>query len=207
MSLFAVDVVRQAAQSVRTAVSGIFANRVVPVRVRWAAAVATAASTTAVHAAASGYTTGTYTISTAITNPNTPRCLTATAGGTAGDIKAVSVVVHGTNYNDEVISETLPAFTVDSAGTVQGSKAFKTVTSYDVPAMDGAGASVAIGVNEKLGLPFELARNTVWMAFLDGVKEGTLPTVTVDDDEIEKNTVDLNSALAGTAVDVYFIVG
>lgn len=34
----------------------------------------------------------------------------------------------------------------------------------------------------------------------------TDPTVTVDADEIEKNTIDLNSALDGTQVDAYLIV-
>lgn len=139
-------------------------------------------------------------------NPAVPRNVSATAGGTAGDIKAVQVVIEGTNYEGEVITETLPAFTVDTAGSVIGSKAFKTITKVTVPAMDGNGATVAIGFGDKLGLPYKLAHNTVHLTFLDNTLEGTVPTVTTDTDEIEKNTIDLNSALNGKIVDAYLYV-
>jgi hypothetical protein len=140
-----------------------------------------------------------------ISQPKFPRSLSATAGGTAGDIAAVSVVVYGTNIHNEVISEVLPAFTVNTAGTVNGLKAFKTITGYDVPAMDGVGCTVAIGFGDKIGLPDLLTLDTVLMAFLNGVREATAPTVAVDADEVEKNTVLLDSALAGHDVDVYYI--
>lgn len=158
-------------------------------------------TTTAVHAAANTLGSGgPQVISTGITNPGVPRNITATAGGTAGDIKAVQVTITGTNVNDETITETLPVFTVDTAGTVTGSKAFKTVTSYSVPAMDGTGATVAIGVGAKLGLNETLSRNSVLAAFLNGTKEGTAPTVAFSSSAVESNTVTLNSALNGTDV-------
>lgn len=160
---------------------------------------AAATSTTAVHAAVTD--TGVQqVVTTAITNPDHPRAMTATAGGTAGDIKAIQVVVAGTNIWGQAITETLPAFTVDTAGTVQGSKAFATVTSITIPAHDGTGATTAVGINDKLGLPVCLDRNTVIAAYLGGTKEGTAPTVAVDSDEVEKNTVDLNSALNASDV-------
>lgn len=136
--------------------------------------------------------------------PDVCRNITATAGGTAADIGAISVVVTGTNMNDEAISETLPAFTVNTAGTVQGVKAFKSVTAITIPAHDGTGATTSVGFGDKLGLPRELDRNTVVAAFLDGVKEGTAPTVVTDVDELEKNTCDLNSALDGSEVVIDF---
>lgn len=138
--------------------------------------------------------------------PDFTRCVTATAGGTAGDIGAIQVTVEGTNDEGDVITEDLPAFTADAAGTVTGSKAFKTVTSVTIPAHDGTGATTSIGVSDKLGIPYELSLNTVQSAYLNGSLEGTAPTVTVDSDEVEKNTIDLNSALDGNAVDVYLIV-
>ncbi len=160
-----------------------------------------AASNTAVHAATAVLDAdGPQVISTAITNPDVPRGLTATAGGTAGDIAAVQVTVTGTDADGAVITEALPAFTVNTTGTVQGSKAFATVTSYSVPAMDGTGATVAIGTNDKLGLGAHLARNTVVAAYLDGAKEGTAPTVAVSASALSSNTVDLNSALNGDEV-------
>jgi hypothetical protein len=209
MSFYAADTVRQAQQRVKTAAAGVLGFRAIPVRLQWSAAEAAAAATDGVHAAAGTYGTGPVTVSTGITNPPSPRNLTATTAGTAADIKAGTVEVTGTNINDEVITETLPTFTVDSATTVVGNKAFKTVTSYIVPDMDGDAATVAIGFGDKLGLPFlsDTGGSTVLLATLAGVREATLPTMVGDADEIEKNTVDLASALAGTAVDVYLLVG
>lgn len=68
--------------------------------------------------------------------------------------------------------------------------------------------TVSVGWNDKLGLPYKLAHNTVipGMTYLDNTVEATDPTVTTDADEIEKNTIDLNSALDGTQVDAYLIV-
>jgi hypothetical protein len=161
-------------------------------------------ATTVVHAAVTD--TGVpQTVTTGITNPTTPRNVTATAGGTAGDIKAIQVVVHGTNENGEVISETLPAFTVDTAGTVVGNKAFKTVTSIVIPAHDGTGATTAIGTGAKLGIGRKLSRNTVIAAYLNGAKEGTPPTVAVSSSALESNTATLASALDGTDVVIDYI--
>lgn len=143
---------------------------------------------------------GPQVVTTGITNPDVPRNITATTAGTAGDIAAVQVTVTGTNAEGAVITEVLPVFTVDSATTVVGSKAFATVTSYSVPAMDGTGATVAIGTGAKVGLGDRLSRNSVANAYLAGVKEGTAPTVAVSASAIESNTVSLNSALNGTAV-------
>jgi hypothetical protein len=170
-----------------------------------APASAPVSSTTGVHAAIACSTSAT-TVTTAITNPAVPKNITATAGGTAGDIKAVQVTITGTNYADVVITETLPVFTVDTAGTVIGSKAFKTVTKIEIPAMDGAGATVAIGFGEKLGLPFLLPLNTVLSAYLGNVREATAPTVTTSTTALESNTIDLNSALNGTIVDAYLMI-
>lgn len=160
-------------------------------------------ATTAVHAAVTD-TGAPVTVTTAITNPDVPRNITATAGGTNTDIKAIQVVVTGTDINDAVLTETLPVFTVDTAGTVVGNKAFKTVTSVAIPAHDGTGATTAIGTGAKLGLPSKLSVNTVDAAYLATVKEGTAPTVAVSSTVFASNTVTLNSALnAGAVVIIY----
>lgn len=169
------------------------------------AAEAATASTTGVHAAVTD--TGVQqVVTTGITNPPCPRNITATAGGTATDIKAIQVTIAGTDESGAAITEVLPAFTVDTAGTVVGNKAFKTVTSITIPAHDGTGATTAVGFGDKLGIPHKLEHNTVLYAFLADVKEGTAPTVAVDATNLSGNTVDLNSALDGTAVDVYYVV-
>lgn len=159
-------------------------------------------ATTAVHAAVTD--TGTQVVvTTAITNPAVCRNVTATAGGTNTDIKAIQVIVAGTDIEGNAITETLPAFTVDTAGTVVGSKAFATVTSITIPAHDGTGATTAVGTGAKLGLPVRLpGRNAVARAYLNNVLEATAPTVVADATNISGNTVQLSSALNGTAVSV-----
>ena len=146
------------------------------------------------------------TITTGFTAPPYPRNITATAGGTAGDIKAIQVVVTGTNVAGATITETLPAFTVDTAGTVTGSKAFATVTQVVIPAHDGTGATTAIGFGDLIGLPDKLDTNTVILAAHGGTREATEPTVATSTSALESNTVDLNTALDGSAVLVYYMV-
>lgn len=156
-------------------------------------------SSTAVHAAVAS-TGNPLAVTTGITDPDVPRNVTATAGGTAGDIKAISVTVTGTDIDGQAISEVLPAFTADSTGSVTGSKAFKSITSIAIPAHDGTGATTSVGTGAKLGLSTRLGRNTVVAAFLDGVRESTAPTVATDAVNISGNTATLASTLNGDAV-------
>lgn len=166
---------------------------------------AAVASATGVHAAVTD--TGVLqTVTTSITNPPYSRNITATAGGTSGDIKAVQVVIEGTNEAGAYITETLPVFTENTAGIVTGSKCFRTVTSITIPAHDGTGATTAIGFGSKLGLPHKLSRNTLFMAFFGNVEEITAPTVTVSSSAIESNGVTLDTTLAASAVDLYYLV-
>ncbi len=134
------------------------------------------------------------------------RNITATAGGTANDIGAVAVVVEGTNERDEIITETLTAFTANTAATKTGNKVFKTVTKVTIPAHDGTGATTEIGFGDKLSLEYFLPYNTVIKSYLNDVSETEAPTVATSKTAIESNTIDLNSALNGSAVDVYLLV-
>lgn len=190
-------------QTLTTDVSGLTVARGFIAQFSVPAASAVAASTTGVKSAVAS-TGSSQTITTGITNPAVPRVLTATAGGTAGDIKAIQVVITGTNYNNEVITETLPAFTVDTAGTVTGTKAFKTVTQIVIPSHDGNGATTAIGWSEILGLPFKMQHNGHMHSFLNNVREATAPTVTFSTTALESNTIKLNSALNGSLVESHF---
>lgn len=141
-----------------------------------------------------------------VAQPPCCRTITATAGGTGEDIGAVSVIIYGTNINDEAISETLTAFTVNTAATKTGAKAFKTITSIFLPSHDGTGATVSIGYSEALGVPFMFSKKPYLRATLDGVIETTAPTQVVDADEVEKNTVDINSTLNGKEVCLYWLL-
>lgn len=139
-------------------------------------------------------------VTAGISNPAATRNLqvVGSAVGMAGN-----VVVKGTAYDGKAITET---FALNGTTTVVGTQAFKTITEVDLPVLTNAGDEVSVGVGDKLGLPFKLSLDTVLMAFLNGVKEGTLPTVTLDAANIENNTVTLNSALNGTDVEVMLIV-
>lgn len=168
------------------------------------AAQAAVGSATGVHAAVTD--TGVpQVVTTGITNPPAARNVTATAGGTAGDIKAIAVTIVGTDIDGNPLTEVLPVFTVDTAGIVVGIKAFKTVTSITIPAHDGTGATTAVGFAEKIGLPHTLEHNTVLFAFHNNVKEGTAPTVVVHATDVSQNVADLNTALNGTPVDIYYL--
>lgn len=138
-----------------------------------------------------------------ITNPAVPRNITATSGGTAGDINDIQAIIAGTARDGSAITETLPIFTENSGTTVVGSKAFATVSYIDLPIHDGTGATTAFGTGAKLGLPYKLTYDTLLAAFLAGVREGTRPTVAVSATAMESNTVTLSTTLNGTAVIVH----
>ena len=114
----------------------------------------------------------------------------------------------GTDIDDQVLTETL---TPVIGSTVQGTRAFKTVTSAtSVGWVVGAGVNydtIEIGFGELIGLPDYLLHDTVIAALLNNVREGTHPTVTSSTTVLALNTVDLNSALDGTAVVIYYLVG
>lgn len=192
-------------QNLMTDVTGLSVPRGFIAQFQVPAASAVAASTTGVKTAVTSNGT-TQTITTGITNPAVPRTLTATAGGTATDIKAIQVVITGTNYAGETITETLPAFTVDTAGTVTGSKAFKTITQIVIPSHDGNGATTAVGFTEVLGLPFRMSHNGHLQSFLNNVREATAPTVAFNATNLENNTIKLNSTLNGTLVESHIVV-
>lgn len=124
-----------------------------------------------------------------------PRCLTIVASGATTD----DVVVNGTNIRDEVITETL---TLNGTTPVAGTKAFKTITSIVLPTVNDT--TVDVGWNDAMGLDRCISGNEVILATVDGVYETTRPTVTFDADEVEKNTIDFNTA--NNASKVYRVV-
>lgn len=151
--------------------------------------------------AATALTAATQEITVGITNPLAPRNfrVKGNAVGVAGN-----VVITGTNYLGQEITET---FALSGADTIEGSKAFKTVTKIDLPVEANVGTdTVSAGVGNKLGLPYRLSLNTVLAAYRAGAKEGTAPTVAINNADIESNTVLLNSALNGTEINVLLVV-
>ena len=160
-----------------------------------------AAAADGVHAAITGSATAETTVTTDITNPPCPRNLTVTPDGTTTDVAAGDVVITGTNYANQVISESF-TFTADAAAAVVGVKAFKTVTSILVHQQDGAAATFTVGFGELIGLPVMLSAKPLVFAMDDGVIM-TAPVITADADELEKNVIDLNSSLDGSVYDIF----
>jgi hypothetical protein len=186
-------------QLIQTNVDKIVADMAFLAHFQISAADAVALSNTAVHAAIT--LTTAKDVTTEITNPAVPRniIVKGNAAGIAGD-----VVITGTDYAGEVITETIA---LNEASAVNGAKAFKTVTKIHVPAKtNGSGDTVSVGFGDALGLPFKLAHNTVFKSFLNNALEGTAATVTVSTTDICNNTIKLNSALNGSVVDAYLMV-
>jgi hypothetical protein len=149
---------------------------------------------------ATALTSTTQTITSGINNPDVPRSLKikGNAVGITGN-----VVITGTNIADEEITETIA---LNGDAEVLGNKAFKTITSIQLPPETNVGTdTVSVGTANKLGLPYKLKRNTVIAAYRDNIKETTAPTVATSTTVIEDNTVLLSSALNGTNIDIYLI--
>lgn len=167
-------------------------------RQKWAnPAAAAAAAVLAATGLADGATTA---VTTNITNPDFARKLSVTGnqGSAVGN-----VVITGTDYEGNVITETIVA---NGVATVPGTKAFATVTSVVLPARGAGGDTISVGITDALGLKAMLTGNRVMRALVDGVAETTAPTITFDVDELCKNTADLDTALNGAqAIEVIFL--
>jgi hypothetical protein len=187
-------------QKFQTNVEGITVDASFLAHIQIDATDAIAADDDGVHAAIA-LAAITQEIKTNITSPKIPRNITITgnAAGVAGD-----VVIHGTNYADVAIEETIA---LNGNTAVEGAKAFKTVTQIDLPVETHVGTdTVKVGFGDKLGIPYLLSHNTLQEAVYNNVKEAVAATVTVSATDLESNTVDLNTALAGKVVDLYLIV-
>ena len=187
-------------QKIKTAIKGVTCDRTFLAHFQVSAADAVAASNTGIHAGIILVDGATASLDVNLTSPAVPRCvrIKGNAAGIVGD-----VVIEGTNFADVAITETIAA---NGVAVVEGAKAFKSITRVVVPARNAAANEIAFGWNDKIGLPYKLAHNTVDAAYLDNAKEGAAPTVTVSATVLESNTVNLGSALNGKVVDVYLRV-
>jgi hypothetical protein len=128
------------------------------------------------------------TVTSFLAQPDFPRKLTLVASGAT----SANVTINGTNIRDMAISETIA---LNGTNTVTTTKAFKTVTSVVLPNVGGV--TIDLGINDALGLDRCMSGNDVLYTNVDGVREGTAASVTFDNDEVEKNTIDPNTALDG----------
>ncbi len=165
-----------------------------------------AASTTRLSNAIAGIVTAItntgLTVSSFTLQPDVPRNIVITPGGTSADVGDCTITVNGTNIQGRVISETFTAV-ANSVTALTGAKAFKTVSSVVMPAACEDApytASWSIGVGEKIGLNHCLSTAGDWFhSSVSGTKEATAATLVLDDDEVEKNTADFVGSMTGSA--------
>lgn len=162
------------------------------------------ASSTAVLAATAGATT-VITVTTGITDPDAPRNLTVTPGGTAAQILDSVVTVNGNNVEGKVISE---IFRIPAGSTtlVTGSKAFMHVTSVVIGQQGGSATTFAVGTGNKIGLNHRLFnQNTTVKVYTATAAYGALtlqnaPTIVANEQNIENNTVTPVTVPDGTLI-------
>ena len=151
---------------------------------------------------------GAYTIANATPTGGGARNVTVTTTDDNASDTVGTVDIVGTDIDDQVLLETI---TLAQNATVQGTRAFKTVVSATgvawVEDAPGEEDEITIGFGDLIGLPDYLLHDTVLFAMLNNVREGTHPTVTSSTTVLALNTVDLNTALGGTAVVIYYLVG
>lgn len=188
-----------------TDVFGIVADDARLAHLHFDADMAAPADDDGIHAGIAGATSA-QVVTADIANPPYPRNITVTPADTTDDVKAGTIVVHGTNIADEPISEDF-AFAANATTAKTGVKAFKTVKSIDVPAQDGTGCTFKVGFGVKFGLPFLLDAVPPVLCWFNRLFESTMPTVTADADEIEKNVFSINGTLADNKmIDLYVLL-
>lgn len=153
--------------------------------------------------------TNPVTISTFVAQPDVTRAVQFTIGGTAADIGSCTATVNGTDFHGQVISEDFTV-TANTAETLQGAKAFASITSISLPAAcedSPYGATWSVGYSEKLGLKRCLAQaGHVVFTTVAGAYEATRATVAIDVANIEGNTLDFNGTMNGSNdFEVFFI--
>ena len=142
------------------------------------------------------------TLSSFDAQPDVPRNITITPGGTTADVNTCVIVVNGTNFYGAAISENFSFAAAASTATV-GSKAFKTVSSVVFPAsceQGGFAATWSIGVGSKIGLKSCMANAGDWFqSEVAGVYESTRATIANSASAVESNTATFNGTMNGSS--------
>lgn len=152
-----------------------------------------AASATAIMAATAATVGTDQTLTVGLTDPDVPRALSVTPGGTTADIQESVVTVYGTNVEGKAISEQF-RFAAAASSVVNGNKAFMTVTSVNIDAQLSTAATFSVGTTNKLGVNHRLyTNNTTVKVYSASTAYGTLtlqgaPTVVASDVQ-EQNLV------------------
>lgn len=151
------------------------------------------ASATAVLAATAAATSP-VTVTSGLTDPDVPRNLTVTPGGTTADIRDSVVTVNGTNIEGKPISEIF-RFADQASSATTGAKAFRTITSVVIGQQGSALPTFSVGTGNKLGVNHRLFnQNTTVKVYTSSAVYGALtlqnaPTIVSNEQNLENNTV------------------
>jgi len=164
-----------------------------------------AASATAAGAAnvlaATALTTTTKIVTTGITQPPTPRVLSAT--GSAA-LMTGNVVIDGTDAAGVAITNTIA---ISGTSTVSGDVAFATVTKITLPAYTTADTeTISVGLAGAFGLPYKLPYDTVLKIYRDGTATTSTTGTSFSATVLSSNYIVPTLALNAKQIDVYMIV-
>lgn len=209
--LFVALVVAIVAAPVRSeaAIQRIFQDIKLPTQVmleHYTWATPAAASATLLTNAGALATSAATTITSFSAQPDVPRNIVLTTGGTTANIGAGTAVVSGTNIYGKAITEN---FTISSAqnGATTGAKAFASVTSVLFPATTGASATVSVGSGTKLGLPRCMADAGKYVfSEFNSAYETTRGTAAASASAVESNTFIPNGTPDGSKpVELFYV--
>lgn len=159
-------------------------------------------------------TTSQQVITSGITQPDVPRVLAVTLGGSG--FSAGNVLITGANVEGKTITDTITYTT--STGQVQGGLVFKRVTSITLAGSLGASATVTVDTTNKIGLNHrcvpgktaivDVYDTTLWPTVYPNSNRPVLDTNTTasnfDNEFVEKNWVTTAQAPDGTKFFYYF---
>lgn len=163
---------------------------------------AAAASTTVLSGSAGPTSAAAATVTTFAAQPDSPRNLTLTASAPDyNKLNACVVTVTGTDINDNALSEAF-SLSAGQSTAVTGAKAFKSVSSVAFAAScenSPYNVNYYLGIGEKIGVKRCMdAKGHLFHSTLNGDKEGTAPTMTVDASVVSLNTADFSGTMDGT---------
>lgn len=84
--------------------------------------------------------------------------VTSRVTGVAADVAAISVTVSGFDINGNQQTEVLPAFTINTTGSVTGSLRFDRIESWRLPPHDGSGAFTSLGIADVYSTSLTIAQ-------------------------------------------------
>lgn len=144
--------------------------------------------------------TAAVTVTTGLTNPDYPRAVKIAPS--TSHLATTSVVINGTNQWGATAQDTVA---MNGSGTaVDGSVAFKTITSVVLPASTSQSCSYTIGLSNKFGLMREVATVAACIrGAVNGTAETTAPIINKTNHTASFTTAATSSA--GALVEVVYL--